>query len=998
MMGPGGREGGHMSIRRRAGLVYALAAIAAAQTNFPDREYTHLTGYGKDEPTLLGMASCDPAKVRDVSCACATLIVEGFTVTVEPWFDTEDTLLCNRCTALGMVLLPVVTHQHPTGGGDMGFLQVIGASLLLTDVLQSMNDVKFRTTNPEMRTRSVSFAVGIGQFRSGSFWKPVGDPARWSRAQQRCAASTYLAAVGYLATLTDAAEESIPWRVVKDSEVFLGLTNYGSPAGFRWVTGPEGCPPYAAASGPEASSCDIYPLSANSVCAGSGCNRGTLSNWEPPIAIPPAGAFVSAPESARDSRDWRADVARIAVALCEYSEDDICHDPENVVYQGRLVTAVIDECSKRPWNRCLPADQECFDPDHSILGDYVCRCRYGSGNSLWASLRGTEVTPQMCDGVVDECEHACATCESYLCRGAYQKCVEVDLSVPSDWMCECLFSPDTALEEPRDQCLFDFAGPCDDGMAGAVLCRSEGQGCTGDPPGAAAYAANMFPEEVVAPSAVGVRVTYGLGEGDCSVAGATCSVGSCVPPTAGRITAFGRTFASSIAVCVFDVAYPAVQIATIPPAGLPLGGGHCEADSSCEGVLRCWRWSDMVAPVPMIAPLHGGAGMDMNFCYAKQRAWAVAPFDIGEGPCIDDADCLGTLECFRRPATGPFAFRAIPGVQTDPNVGGNVCYRPFTHAVATVTAEWECTCRSPTTGTPVLRGRATCELDECTASCVSCATGCISDGVVVRFCSDPNHDPFSILDWVCNVTYAGKSVAATGRVPHIQEAEPEVQDVDECTASCPTCWCATDCPAGRCTCRETSLRVLDDWVCDCTDEPATSSAPGGSGVEAVETGPSGLEEIVTSEEEDPTRTAVSKTPSPTARPVGRARGSPAPWGRLDAQSSLVPLASPPPAAPDVGAGAPSGLAGARLPVAIVGGVLVAVGLAAGAWHVVSALLRSPGSDPHCPDPQGGGAADPAAPTPGNPLAFMFDGSALTVPNSGAKFAPASEAPPEFVHA
>eukprot|EP01063_Lacrimia_lanifica_P028967 TRINITY_DN433_c0_g6_i1.p1 TRINITY_DN433_c0_g6~~TRINITY_DN433_c0_g6_i1.p1 ORF type:complete len:1187 (+),score=325.34 TRINITY_DN433_c0_g6_i1:56-3562(+) len=135
---------------------------------------------------------------------------------------------------------------------------------------------------------------------------------------------------------------------------------------------------------------------------------------------------------------------------------------------------------------------------------------------------------------------------------------------------------------------------------------------------------------------------------------------------------------------------------------------------------------------------------------------------------------------------------------------GQVCQDA--NDLPTQTNDWVCACVAPKTG-QAQRAQASCVLDECSATCGTCAgttcTGASQD------CDDGTMDPTELGNWycVCSGILTGRAMMAA-----VQACE-----LDECTAvGCPTCAGTTCSDAGQgCEDKDKAPASTNTWWCQC---------------------------------------------------------------------------------------------------------------------------------------------------------------------------------------
>eukprot|EP00754_Rhynchopus_humris_P006816 Rhum_TRINITY_DN13226_c0_g1::Rhum_TRINITY_DN13226_c0_g1_i1::g.57918::m.57918 len=129
--------------------------------------------------------------------------------------------------------------------------------------------------------------------------------------------------------------------------------------------------------------------------------------------------------------------------------------------------------------------------------------------------------------------------------------------------------------------------------------------------------------------------------------------------------------------------------------------------------------------------------------------------------------------------------------------------------------DWVCTCPPPSVGTQV-GGVASCTIDECTATCDTCAGSNCTAGL--QLCNDPDKDAASLGDWTCTCIPPATGVAVGNTATCV---------LDECAvAGCPTC-ANTTCSVGEQTCLDVNTSALSqsDWICACPP-PSDATAVG----------------------------------------------------------------------------------------------------------------------------------------------------------------------------
>eukprot|EP01065_Artemidia_motanka_P019382 TRINITY_DN22_c1_g2_i1.p1 TRINITY_DN22_c1_g2~~TRINITY_DN22_c1_g2_i1.p1 ORF type:complete len:3968 (+),score=1484.88 TRINITY_DN22_c1_g2_i1:103-11904(+) len=184
---------------------------------------------------------CDElVKDPENTCGC-TEPLAGTIVSIEsPGFDKRyDRLMCSGCRRLGI---------YAEWRASVGMLYLKGNNKNLGHFTAAIREVEFysqaRDTKPRVFT--YNFGEGWGTSTSqGQFYQYY--PHRriqWDAAQQQCEKKKILGMPGYLMTVTTEAEQKLATQKLA-GEGWMGASDAGKEREWRWVTGPEGCPPDA---------------------------------------------------------------------------------------------------------------------------------------------------------------------------------------------------------------------------------------------------------------------------------------------------------------------------------------------------------------------------------------------------------------------------------------------------------------------------------------------------------------------------------------------------------------------------------------------------------------------------------------------------------------------------------------------------------------------------------------------------------------------------------
>eukprot|EP00659_Diplonema_papillatum_P004532 gene4532-7019_t len=114
-----------------------------------------------------------------------------------------------------------------------------GTAEVLKKVVRS---IQFATEAEDFSPRTISWYLGDVTYSgaTGHFYRFLDKPSlSWSDAKAQCEESTVLGLSGYLATITSATENAVVNRLSVHPG-WIGLSDAGMEAVWRWVTGPEG--------------------------------------------------------------------------------------------------------------------------------------------------------------------------------------------------------------------------------------------------------------------------------------------------------------------------------------------------------------------------------------------------------------------------------------------------------------------------------------------------------------------------------------------------------------------------------------------------------------------------------------------------------------------------------------------------------------------------------------------------------------------------------------
>ena len=197
---------------------------------------------------------CDALHGQDTcgaTSACDS-VADGVSVNIEEgYLKGYDTLSCSGCRANGIR----ARFQVSTGVLFLTSKQ----DKTVRQWTEALAMVDFLSTARKcVEDRQFTYAYGGGVSSSTVsghlyeyFPRPSRGAIRWDEAQAACAKRTRLGMKGYLMTVTTPAEQAIAKRKLA-GDGWLGASDAGKEGEWRWVSGPEGCPPSA--------SCDLGDL------------------------------------------------------------------------------------------------------------------------------------------------------------------------------------------------------------------------------------------------------------------------------------------------------------------------------------------------------------------------------------------------------------------------------------------------------------------------------------------------------------------------------------------------------------------------------------------------------------------------------------------------------------------------------------------------------------------------------------------------------------------
>ena len=199
------------------------------------------------------------------SCDCNT-VIKGAAVHIEEGFHSGDVLSCTKCSSLGI-----------TSDFRWDKMQLSGAQTL-NDYAAALASVVFTPAGAGGRLMVLNYGHGLFSRKNHHFYRFFSGWMSWQEAQISCSNrdNDILGLPGYLMTITSQDEQNIAESKLTGGG-WMGASDAGVEREWRWVVGPEGCPPYdLSVDGFERTACPLGVLQPtfqpcdSAICGGLG--------------------------------------------------------------------------------------------------------------------------------------------------------------------------------------------------------------------------------------------------------------------------------------------------------------------------------------------------------------------------------------------------------------------------------------------------------------------------------------------------------------------------------------------------------------------------------------------------------------------------------------------------------------------------------------------------------------------------------------------------------
>eukprot|EP01063_Lacrimia_lanifica_P010019 TRINITY_DN1681_c0_g1_i1.p1 TRINITY_DN1681_c0_g1~~TRINITY_DN1681_c0_g1_i1.p1 ORF type:complete len:1740 (+),score=351.88 TRINITY_DN1681_c0_g1_i1:1305-6524(+) len=542
-----------------------------------------------------------------------------------------------------------------------------------------------------------------------------------------------------------------------------------------------------------------------------------------------------------------------------------CRSPSTGEAVVQAATCTLDECLHGGGTVCGLNSQGCEDHNKTVVGEWNCTC---AGNALpYDVTHGSEHADNGVESLAECYINECAGATGQpgpgptyrVCDAAGQECIDPnwDESSPDDWMCYCPGSPrQSELRGPVENGTGPFCEPVDEcvdestaAMSMRHIPRFAADGCLcGD-----RWSTNHSGVVDGEPGSMTNPCVSGCCNPDDDTHGEWCilDTSSSYNTARGCSAVWGYCLPAGMLPPGTAALLPWNRVAGTPPGVSSMesnlctdAGQFCRDDDAANGTWYCDCVPDEAAahgsPQYLTAPTECILDECIGVTLCSDQDPVQLCNDTNKHPnATDDWECQCTVGPANATSTGAATCTlnecentcatCVPMVGPDNfcEANGQECIDDNT--TASSTGDWRCHCVSPNTAvagaTPVY-GRpgtaAECELDECTAVCLTCENNgtretCADAG---QNCTDVDTRVGSTEDWVCNCLPPHALPGDVPAGPEPAEAAATHCVIFECDNVCPTCELnvtggTPHCEAVGQDCHDPDPSVLSDWYCTC---------------------------------------------------------------------------------------------------------------------------------------------------------------------------------------
>eukprot|EP01065_Artemidia_motanka_P040537 TRINITY_DN5100_c0_g1_i1.p1 TRINITY_DN5100_c0_g1~~TRINITY_DN5100_c0_g1_i1.p1 ORF type:complete len:4202 (+),score=1474.65 TRINITY_DN5100_c0_g1_i1:160-12765(+) len=447
-------------------------------------------GASGNQPAFKDLKCADIATFK-AGCSCSTTIKGSFVEIEDNYDPATDSLACGApCAAVG------IKEEFDKQTGFLHLESADGSDKTVDDYAKAMAAVVFTTTSKDGKPRKITRNFGHGFFSSvtGHYYRffphEANEPTvEWQDAQDRCSSPSnkLLGLTGYLITVTSKEEQEVAASKLK-GEGWMGGSDAAKEGEWRWVTGPEGCPPKAG--------CDLMYNTANGNADGPDAGRGlnfwdgkgqsgvmkTFAHWqrnEPnhysnncPGSCSKIGEDFAHFLNGGDWNDYPYDHRSIDGYICEWGGiGELCmsmNDAHSSVLMGATVGKCVEKCTS--WTTqtdctgagCRWDGTKCLPPDACTpIGETDC---HASPTCFYDAT----ADPKRCTPVFTKCsdiknQQVCdgyPLCEQQIPPATPPKCTANPM-LKCEWASVDIGCPPSVCGACRDKpCQHTTAGTC----------------------------------------------------------------------------------------------------------------------------------------------------------------------------------------------------------------------------------------------------------------------------------------------------------------------------------------------------------------------------------------------------------------------------------------------------------------------------------------------------------------------------------------------------------